>query len=115
MPVVNSVFVTIGCDALGCTRSATWAQTKEDEEAAFQLNPWLNTVRFISTLDKRNLSYCSDECEIKGSGTGVHNKLEPKKIVPGVNQAQVDLAARAAQQAATATAALKQGTGVTLE
>jgi hypothetical protein len=66
------------------------------------------------TNQQRKLVYCSDECEAKGIATGAHNKLEPKKIIHTGNQAQVDMAAKAAQQAAEATAKLKQGQGVTL-
>lgn len=70
-------------------------------------------MRFVQTLDNRKLSYCSDQCEVLATGQGNHNKLEPKKVISG-NQAQVDLAAQAAQRAAQATQALKQGSGVTL-
>lgn len=114
MSVVNSTFVTISCDAVNCGKTVTFAQTQADEAAAIEANPWLSTVRFIQTLDKRALSYCSDQCEVLATGQGLHNKLEPKKIVTVGNQAQVDLAAQAATRAAQATAALKQGSGVQL-
>ena len=41
-------------------------------------------------------------------------ELLEKRIIPGANDATVNLAAQAAKRAAEATAALKQGSGVTL-
>lgn len=110
MSTVIVSFATVSCDG-DCGKSVTFAQTPLEEKAAFDTHAWLNSMRIIQTMDKRQFSYCSDECEIKASGTGVHNKLEPKTIVAG-NQSQIDLAARAEHIAAQATKAMKSGSGI---
>lgn len=102
-------FVTISCDQ--CDKNATFAQTQEDEKEAVVKNPWLDTVRIVQTRDKRQFLYCSDECEIKATSKGTHNKQEQKKIVPG-NASQIDLAARAEHIARQATQAMKAGSGI---
>lgn len=113
MSTVQSVFITIACDGPGCDKSVTFPGTDQGQLEALRDHPWLNALRIVQTADKRQLGYCSDECEAKGVGAGSHNKIE-KRIITGSNQQQVDLAARAAEQARAATAALKQGSGVTL-
>lgn len=112
--VVESKFVTFSCDAPECGKAATFAATKEDKQVAVLNNPWLNSMRFITTSSGLQVSYCSDECEIKAVSSGAHNPQEPKRIVDATNQAQINLAAEAAKRAASATAALKSGAGVQL-
>ena len=111
MSTIVTSYVTISCDAEGCGKTATFNQTQEAENEAIKDNPWLNTVRFVQTMDKRKVQYCSDACEVLATGQGLHNPLEPKKIVPG-NQRDVNLAAQAAETAAKAQAAMKAGTGI---
>lgn len=106
-------FVTISCDGT-CGKTATFAQTQEEETQAAKDHPWLNTIRIIQTRDKRQFSYCSDQCEIEATGSGVHNKLEEKKIATSVNQSHIDFAARAAHIAAEANKALKSGAGISV-
>lgn len=101
-------FITISCDAPGCEKTATFAATDQDVRQAEVDHPWLTSIRNIGTVDKRQFTYCSDECEIKSVAAGAHNK---QTIVSATNQAQVDLAARAAAQARQATDALKTGRG----
>jgi hypothetical protein len=113
--VVESTFVTISCDGAGCGKSVTFARTKEDQQQAQKDSPWMVHTRHVRTPDGREISYCSDECEIKAAGTGIHNIPEQKRIVPDANQAQVNLAAEAAKRAAQATAALKAGQGVQVQ
>jgi len=114
MSVVQSAFVTFSCDGPECGKTATFAATQEDRQLAVTNNPWLNAMRFVKTGDGREVSYCSDECEINAVSAGAHNRLEPKRIVDAAGQAQVNLAAEAAKRAAQATAALKAGAGVQL-
>lgn len=111
MSIQQLTFITITCDT--CRKTVTFEATEESQKEAVHDNPWLNTHRAIQTWDARKFGYCSDECEAKAIVTGVHNKLE-KRIVEASSQAQVDLAAKAAQQAAQANAALHQGSPVTL-
>jgi len=111
--VVESKFLTFSCDAPECGKAITFAATQEDHKAALASNPWLTTMRFIKAAGKE-VSYCSDECEIRAVATGAHNPVEPKLIVDTANQAQINLAAEAAKRAANATAALKAGAGVQL-
>ena len=108
------MFITVSCDAPDCGKTATFPATEQGQADAFQDHPWLNSLRGVGTPDKRQLSYCSDECEAKGVALGAHNKLERKRIITSGNQAEVNLAAQAARQAAEATAALRSGGPVTL-
>jgi hypothetical protein len=111
LSTIISSFATVSCDG-ECGKTVTFAQTQEGEKEALATNPWLNTMRLIQRLDKKQFSYCSDECEIKSAGAGNHNTPEEKKIQTVVNQSQVDLAARAAHAAAEATKAMKSGIGI---
>lgn len=114
MSTLQSTFITVSCDGPECDKSVTFPATEQGNADAFQDNPWLATLRGVGTPDKRQLSYCSDECEAKGLATGTHNKLERKRIITTGNQAEVNLAAQAARQAAEATAAMRTGQPVTL-
>jgi len=112
---LQSTFITISCDNPECNKSVTFAANEQGQAEALEDNPWLNTLRGVGTPDKRQLAYCSDECEAKGIASGLHNKPERKRIiVPTASKAEVDLAAKAAAQAHEATEALRKGTPVTL-
>jgi hypothetical protein len=106
-------FVTLACDGQGCDKSVTFEPTQEGQQAALKAHPWLTAHREITTTDGRKFVYCSDECEIKNAGAGVHNKQE-KSLIDSGNSAKVALAAQAAAHNRKATEALKQGSGVTL-
>ena len=111
MSTVISSFVTLSCDGPECTKTTTFPQTEQGEQEAVQSNPWMNSVRFTQTPDQRKFTYCSDECEIKATATGVHNK---KILVAPQGPNAVELAAQAALRAQQATQALKAGGPVTL-
>lgn len=111
MSTVISSFVTLSCDNPECNKTATFPQTPEGEQEAFQSNTWMNSLRFIQTADQRKLTYCSDECEAKAVGLGLHNK---KVIVQPTAPNSVDLAAQATARAAQVTQQLKAGGPVTL-
>lgn len=108
MSTIVSQFVTISCDGPDCPNTATFAQTPEGEAAAIQASPWLTSVRFVNTPDNRKFIYCSDECEIKATGQGAHNK---KLVVAPTGPNTIELEAQAAARAKAATAALKSGEG----
>jgi hypothetical protein len=108
MSTINSTFVTISCDAPECLHTTTFPQTEEGEKTAFSENVWMNSLRFIQTLDQRKFVYCSDECAIKATATGVHNK---PLIVQAKAENEVALAAQAAERGRKATEALKSGNG----
>lgn len=114
MSTVQSQFITITCDNPDCGKQATFSANEQGQAEAREDFPWLTTLRGVGTSDGRQLSYCSDECEAKGIGLGAHNKVQRKRIVTEVNQAQVNLAARAAEQAREANKALHEGSPVTL-
>ena len=115
MSQLQFVFVTISCDGPGCDKTVTFPANEQGQAEALEDNPWLNTLRGVGTPDKRQLAYCSDECEAKGIAAGLHNKPERKRIIaPTAGKAEVDLAAKAAQQAREANEALHKGTPVTL-
>jgi hypothetical protein len=110
-----SSFVTISCDAPGCEKNATFPQTQQGEQEAIAVNPWIGTVRFVvvpgpTAESQRNLTYCSDECEVLGTSGGSHNQ-GPTRVQLAANQAQIELAAKAAQLHKQNTAALKTGNG----
>lgn len=109
--ITQSGFVTIECDAPECSNNVTFPADKEGEVKATIDNPWIHTMRTVATQDKRQLTYCSDECEIRGAATGAHNKIEPRRVSGNTN---VNLAAQAAHRAQLATAALKAGAQVSL-
>jgi hypothetical protein len=115
MPMINTQFRTISCE--NCDKTVTFQVTEDGVEAkrAMDLpeNAWLKTTRFVNTPDGRVLVYHDDECEVKGVGSGKHNRPEPKRIVEATN-AQAELAAQAAKVAEEATTALKSGQPVTL-
>ncbi|VVB52896.1 Uncharacterised protein [uncultured archaeon] len=113
MSVVQSTFVTVSCDGPDCQKTITFEATEKGNAEAIRDNAWLTTHRAIQTSDRRNLGYCSDECEAKGLATGAHNKLE-QRIITGASSQSVDLAVRAAAQAKAATDAIKHGAPVTL-
>lgn len=114
MSTVQSAFITITCDGPGCPKTVTFPATEQGKVEAFQDYPWLSTLRGVGTPDQRQLSYCSDECEAKGLANGSHNKIERKRVIQSGNQAEVNLAAQAAQQAREANEALHKGGPVTL-
>jgi len=115
LSTVQSAFITISCDGPGCDKSVTFPATEQGKAEAFQDYPWLNALREVATVDRRQLSYCSDLCEAAGVGTGIHNKPERKRIItPGSNPAEVNLAAQAAAHARQANEALHSGAPVTI-
>ena len=114
MSTVQSAFITISCDGPGCDKSVTFPATEQGKAEAFQDYPWLNALREVATVDRRQLSYCSDLCEAEGIKIGAHNAIEQKKIQPVGNAAQIALAAKAAEDARKATEAIKAGQKVQL-
>lgn len=108
MSEVVSSYVTVSCDGPECDKTVTFLQTQEDAKKAFADNTWMNSIRSIQTVDGQKFVYCSDECEIKAAGQGVHNK---KQIVVPQAPNAIDLAAQAAARAQQATQALKTGEG----
>lgn len=111
MPEIVVSYNTVTCDGPTCDKSVTFIQTQEGVAAAFQDNPWMNSIRSIQAVDQRKFVYCSDECEIKGTATGAHNK---KVIVTPTGPNDTALAAQAAERARQATEAIKAGGKVTL-
>ena len=111
MGEITNTFVTVSCDGPDCGKTATFASDQESAKQAFNENAWMNSIRTIITIDQRKFVYCSDECEAKSVGIGVHNK---KVLVEPTGPNAAALAAQAAARAQQATAALKSGGPVTL-
>lgn len=121
MPLVNTVYSTVTCEV--CEKTVTYMAQEEREILSKPENAWVvKTARFVMNLipgqgqekPKQHL-FCSDECTIKASGTGVLNVPEPKRIVaPAASADAVKLAAQAAENARKATEAMKAGGPVTL-
>jgi threonine synthase len=123
MPVINTVYNTVTCEGLGCTKTVTFLAQDEQVELAKPENAWVlktarNVVNLIAAPGQQKPVphlYCSDECEVKATATGIHNVPEPKQIVSEPASAQaVAAAAAAAKRAEQATAALRAGGPVTL-
>lgn len=123
MSIVNTVYATISCEGPECGKSVTFLTSEEQQELAKPENAWVaKTARVVTNLaaapgqqKPQPRLYCSDECEIKATATGVHNVPEPKRIIAEpASAAQVAQAAAAAQRAQAATEALRAGGPVTL-
>ncbi len=116
MSIANSVVQTIKCDAPGCDKAIIFAQSETPE--VVKANAWLRGVRIVQGLFTENPNipnktfvYCSDTCEVNGTGTGKHNPIEKKVIeMPTGDQlAAIRAAAAQAQAVAEGTQALKEG------
>ena len=120
MSINTTTYETIACNGPECPRSVTYDTRQAQEILTAPENAWTKTARLVQPLlqnpqnpNKLVFLYCSDACEVKGAGLGVHNLPEPKRIIqgPAVNAEQVAAAAAAAKRAEEATAALKSGNG----
>jgi hypothetical protein len=112
MSTTQSAFITITCDGPGCEKSVTFAATQQGQGEAINDNPWMNSLRSVLLPDERRFSYCSDECEVKSTSLGKHNKVERTLVTPSGNQAQIEMLAKAAAQAKLAEEAMKKGQGI---
>ena len=108
MSVTQVNYVTFTCNGPDCDKTVTFEANQEAANAAKEQNPWMNSHRRVITPDGRELSYCSDDCEIKNAGLGAHNK---KQIITGATPTTVNLAAQAAERARQANQALHTGQG----
>lgn len=100
---VGKRIVTVSCDAEGCDKTISFDAASMQQVMA--ANPWTQNVRTILTSDNRKLTYCCDDCEVKGAATGSHN-IPVKKVIDiatGAN-AMKDAAAQAKAQQAAETA-----------
>ena len=84
---------------------------RKEEKQIFENpdNSWLKSTRVVQSADGRNIVYCSDICEVKGTETGKHNIPEPPKIVQATNPAAVAAAAQAAANAKAQEQAIREG------
>ena len=68
----------IKCDGPDCPNQIEYPV--EMAQIVMKQTPWMRTLRFISTPDKREFQCCSDVCNIKLIQTGVLNPpVEPPK------------------------------------
>lgn len=109
MSIIDSVIRTIACDAPGCDKSLLF--DRKDEKSVFENsdNVWLKSTRIVQSADGRNIVYCSDTCEVKGTATGKHNIPEAPKIVTAANPAAIVAAATAAAAARQTEEAIRNG------
>lgn len=115
MSVFDSQFRTITCNGPECDKTVTYDVKEAQKVLTAEGNEWLKSVRFVQSSDGRNFAYCSDTCEVKGVGSGLHNQPEVKKIIADApTPAAVAAAAAAAKNAEAANAAIKAGNPVTL-
>lgn len=80
MPITNTGFREVTCDAPGCDKSIIFDSTQGMQPEVLEANPWLKTNRAIQTSDNRVFSYCSDVCEVEGVKTGQHSAIEKKTV-----------------------------------
>lgn len=111
MPIQDTVVRTIKCDAEGCPNEILFDRKEEQQTFQKPENAWLKSVRLIQTADGRNIAYCSDECEVKGTASGKHNLPEPKRIIETGNAAAVAAAANAQAATKAAEKLVRDGTG----
>lgn len=109
MSILDSVIRTIACDGPGCDKQVLFDRKDEKTEFEKPENVWLKTTRVVQSADGRNIVYCSDICEVKGTGTGKHNIPEPPKIVAAANPAAIAAAAQAAANARQTEQAIRNG------
>jgi hypothetical protein len=125
MGVIDTTFRTITCngtvknaetgEVTACPHTITYEVAKEKETFEAAENVWMKSLRAVQSLDNRRFNYCSDLCEATGVEAGLHNLPEQKRIISNVaTPAQIEAAAAAARNAEKATAAIKQGAGVSL-
>jgi hypothetical protein len=108
MGITDTQIRAISCDGPGCAKQIIYDRKTEKETFELAENVWLRATRVTQTADGRNLVYCSDVCEVKAIGTGVHNILEQPKIAVG-NPAAIAAAAQAAANARQTNEAIKTG------
>ena len=96
----------IKCDAPGCDKDVEFDLKDVKKIQAIE---WLKGVRVIQTGDNRNLSYCSDVCEVKGVTTANHNVKEPPKVQPATGAVDVQQAVQRAAAESEANKALHDG------
>ncbi len=108
MSIIDTAIRSISCDAPECNKAVLY--DRKDEKATFENpeNVWLRGSRVVQSADGRNLTYCSDICEIEGVKTGKHNIQEPPKVVQG-NAAAIAAAAQAAANAKSVDKAIRDG------
>lgn len=109
MPIIDTAIRSIACDAPECTKALMY--DRKDEKATFENpeNAWLRSSRVVQSADGRNMVYCSDTCEVKGTASGRHNLPEPPRVVAAGNAAAIAAAAQAAANAKTTEQAIRDG------
>jgi len=78
MPISDVTMRTIKCDNEKCDKEVTF--NVQDQAAIAALPDWLRTYRNVVLGNNARFGYCSDECEVEGVTSGVHNVPEPKKV-----------------------------------
>lgn len=118
MPLINTVYSTISCEGPDCVKTVTFLASDERTELSKPENAWIiKTARIVQNLTPapgqekpQARLYCSDECEVRATATGVHNVPEPRRIIgTPASAAQVAQAAAAAYQAQQVAADIKAG------
>lgn len=107
MAILDSVIRTIKCES--CEREVIFDRKDEQQTFADPNNAWLKSTRVVQSADGRNLVYCSDGCEVKGTATGKHNIAEAPKLTTAASPAQVEAAAKLASARAQAEKAIREG------
>jgi hypothetical protein len=119
MGIVDNQYRTLSCER--CDKTVTFNiaefQTPAGQKAVLEESPWIRTYRIANVImDGRVFGYCSDECEIKGIESGIHNPIEKKVIeMPtGGNLEAIKKAAQLAAAQAEGTRRLKEGQPVNI-
>jgi hypothetical protein len=87
--------ITLKCDGPECPNVVEYPA--EQGQTAYKNTPWMRTMRFVTTLDKREYALCSDVCMILLTKTGVFNPpVQPQQPTVGIAN-EADMAAAQAQ------------------
>jgi len=112
MSIIDVGYRTVTCNGAGCKNTVTFEPKNAPDVAKEQV--WLKSLRIVQA-NGQNFCYCSDQCELTGIESGLHNPPEEKKIVAVPTGAQattaIQAAAAAAKAAEASTRALKSGEG----
>lgn len=107
--VVQKQVRTIKCDSEGCKNEIAFDPSPAAAQLVIAANPWMNTVKVVTTGDGRNLCYCSDECVVKAATSGVLNMPTKKVIDIATGANAMKAAVQQAEMQKASDAALKQG------
>src|ERR1700677_2430481 len=115
MSIVTTSYKTITCNGPRCTNTITFEDSQGAAQKVAAEVPWFKTLRVVQVVvTGRNLTLCSDQCELDSVASGAHNPEERTNIILPHGANSQEIAAAQAKQAEEATKAMKKGSGLSL-